>query len=119
MRFRDGQEVCNFLSGEEGRPPFNPASKYLLLLDVRMPRMDGVDVLRYIKGADDRANIPVIMLTTTDNPREIAECYALGCNSYITKPIEIDAFEETVRRLGLFIKSMKVSSPQSAISLRM
>ncbi len=112
IRFRDGKEIWDFLSGEGPGPHFTPTDSYLLLLDIRMPKMDGVDVLRRIKGSEEVRNIPVIMLTTTDNPREVAECYELGCNSYITKPINIDAFEKMVRSLGLFIKVMVVSTPK-------
>jgi len=115
LRFCDGIEICDFLSGKMHNPSFNSEQKYLLLLDVRMPKKDGIEVLRCIKKDKNVANIPVIMLTTTDNPIEIAECYDLGCNSYITKPINIHDFEETVQNLGLFIKSMKISSPSNTI----
>jgi len=113
IRFADGEEIWNFLSTESDNPKFSPENKYLILLDIRMPKMDGVDVLRRIKSTEHIANIPVIMLTTTDNPREIKECYDLGCNSYITKPIDIIEFEEVVKNLGVFIKSIQISSPEA------
>jgi CheY-like chemotaxis protein len=104
FRFRDGQELWNFLNtkGREG-------GAFLVLLDIRMPRMDGVEALRLIKADPALSRIPIIMLTTTDDPREIEECYLLGCNSYVTKPVEFDAFAETLNRLGLFIMIMRVS----------
>ena len=74
-----------------------------------MPRMDGVEALRRIKADPVLGLIPVIMLTTTDDPREIEECYTLGCNCYVTKPVEFKAFTETLTRLGLFIMIMRVT----------
>jgi CheY-like chemotaxis protein len=103
-RFRDGMELWNFLD-VEGRK----GGAYLVLLDIRMPRMDGVEALRRIKEDPALSTIPIIMLTTTDDPREIEECYQLGCNCYVTKPVEFKAFTETLKRLGLFIVIMRVS----------
>jgi len=103
-RFRDGLELWSYLDAE-GRK----GGSYLVLLDIRMPRMDGVEVLRRIKDDAGLSTIPIIMLTTTDDPREIEECYNLGCNCYVTKPVEFRAFTETLKRLGLFIMIMRVS----------
>jgi CheY-like chemotaxis protein len=110
LRFKDGRELWNFLDtkGREG-------GSFLVLLDIRMPRMDGVEALRLIKADELLSRIPVIMLTTTDDPREIDECYDLGCNCYVTKPVDFDAFTETLNRLGLFIMIMRVSEvPEDA-----
>jgi CheY-like chemotaxis protein len=79
-----------------------------------MPRMDGVEALRRIKDDPTLSMIPIIMLTTTDDPREIDECYNLGCNCYVTKPVEFKAFTETLMRLGLFIVIMRVSEVPAA-----
>ena len=103
-RFRDGQDLWSYLD-TEGRA----GGSFLILLDIRMPRMDGVEALRRIKGDEALCRIPVIMLTTTDDPREIEECYSLGCNCYVTKPVEFNVFAETLNRLGLFIMIMRVS----------
>ncbi len=116
IRFRDGQEVWDYLSGQGPGPHIDLEQNYLLLLDIRMPKMDGVDVLRNIKQTKKLHSIPVIMLTTTDSPKEVAECYELGCNSYIAKPINIDAFQKTINHLGMFIELMIVTSPQNAIN---
>ena len=80
----------------------------LLLLDINMPRLDGVEVLRRIKADPETAKIPVIMLTTTDDPREVERCYELGCSVYLTKPVEYDGFIEAINRLGLFLQVVKV-----------
>lgn len=108
-RFRDGSEAWEFLAGNGAGPHREPGHAYLLLLDIRMPRMDGVEVLRRIKATPDLHSMPVIMLTTTDDPREVAECYALGCNSYVTKPVNFESFAEVIKRLGLFISVMAVA----------
>ncbi len=73
-----------------------------------MPRLDGVEVLRRLKADPATAMIPVIMLTTTDDPREVERCYQLGCSVYITKPVEYDAFIDAINRLGLFLQVVKV-----------
>lgn len=104
VRFKDGKEAWDFLSGvgvEAGKA-------YLLLLDIRMPGMDGIEVLRRVKQDARLKSMPVIMLTTTDDPKEISVCYELGCNNYLTKPVEFEKFAEVVKRLGLFLMIMRV-----------
>ena len=73
-----------------------------------MPKMDGIEVLRRMKSDDDLKEIPIMMLTTTDDPREVEACYKLGCNIYITKPIDFNKFTEMLTRLGLFIQIIKI-----------
>lgn len=81
----------------------------LILLDINMPgSVDGVEVLRRIKADPDRRSIPIIMLTTTDDPREVERCYELGCNVYMMKPVDPAAFVDAVARLGLFISIVSV-----------
>jgi CheY-like chemotaxis protein len=102
-RLRDGQEVLEFLRGDGGS-----AQPVLLLLDIKMPVVDGVEVLRQVKADPRLATLPVIMLTTTDDPREIERCYQLGCNVYMTKPIDYHAFVDAIQRLGLFLQVVAV-----------
>jgi CheY-like chemotaxis protein len=73
-----------------------------------MPRVDGLDVLRRIKADPRTVRMPVIILTTTDDPREVARGYELGCNVYITKPVDYQAFIEAIKRLGLFLEVVQV-----------
>jgi CheY-like chemotaxis protein len=108
IRFSNGEEVWNFLKGATVVGQTRDTGKsYLLLLDINMPRMDGIEVLERMKADAEIKDIPVIMLTTTDDPREVERCYKLGCNVYITKPVEFSCFTETLRRLGLFLQVVK------------
>jgi CheY-like chemotaxis protein len=81
---------------------------YLILLDIRMPKVDGIEVLRRVKADPDLRKIPVIMLTTTDDHREVERCHQLGCSVYIQKPVDYDKFAEAIRRLGLFVTLLLV-----------
>lgn len=108
LQFRNGQEVLDFLFREGPGPHRDPCSPYVLLLDIRMPKIDGVDVLGKIKADESLKKLPVMMLTTTDDPREVERCHQLGCNIYITKPVEYDWFIESIRQLGLFLMVVQV-----------
>jgi len=115
QRFRDGREILAHLEALAERGRLAPPAPFVLLLDIRMPRLDGVGVLRRIKADPRLAVLPVVMLTTTDDPREVEACYALGCNAYLTKPVGYEAFVETLRRLGLFLEVLQVPpSPRAA-----
>lgn len=104
LRLRDGQELLDCLLKDECPGTVRPVGQVIVLLDINMPRIDGVEALRQIKANASTQRIPVIMLTTTDDPREVDRCYELGCNVYITKPVDYDGFIEAIRRLGLFLQ---------------
>jgi CheY-like chemotaxis protein len=87
-----------------------PAAGLLLLLDINMPGIDGIEVLRQLKTNPRTKKIPVVMLTTTDDPRAIDLCYELGCNVYVTKPVAPAAFVEAITRLGLFMSVASIPS---------
>ena len=108
LRFKDGQETLEFLSPNGEGTHRVPGTAYILLLDIRMPKVDGVEVLRQLKQDTKLHKLPVIMVTTTDNPSEVKRCYELGCSNYITKPIDYDKFINTIRELGLFLMTMEV-----------
>ena len=108
IHVRDGQEALDFIRAEGSHQARTIADFVLLLLDINMPRVDGVEVLRRIKSDPETAKIPVIMLTTTDDPREVERCYELGCSVYLTKPVEYEGFIEAINRLGLFLQVVKV-----------
>jgi CheY-like chemotaxis protein len=73
-----------------------------------MPKVDGVGVLKAIKAEPKLARLPVIMLTTTDDPREVDRCYQLGCSVYITKPVQYQDFVDALTRLGMFLEIIQV-----------
>ena len=75
----------------------------LILLDLNLPDMSGIDILERVKGDDRLRRAPVVVLTTTDDKVEIQRCYDLGCNVYITKPVDYEAFAGAIRQLGLFL----------------
>lgn len=108
LRFRDGEELLNFLFGRGAGPRREPDTAYLLLLDIKMPRIDGIEVLQQVKADPELCRMPVIMVTTTDDPREVARCHEIGCSNYITKPADYEKFTEAIRRLGLFLLVVKV-----------
>jgi len=73
-----------------------------------MPKIDGVEVLRNIKKDKEFRKIPIIMLTTTDDPREVEHCHKLGCSNYITKPVDYEKFVDVIKKLGLFLMIVEV-----------
>jgi CheY-like chemotaxis protein len=102
--FRDGQAVLDYFF----KQPHGSDETFLVLLDIRMPKVDGIEVLRRLKSDADLRKLPVIMLTTTDDTREVERCHALGCSVYIQKPVDYDKFAEAIRRIGLFVPLMLV-----------
>jgi CheY-like chemotaxis protein len=112
---REGTQ-CND-GGDASKPGSEAPERVLVLLDINMPgRLNGMDVLRQIKSDPTTCKIPVIMLTTTDEPHEISRCYDLGCSVYITKPIDAEAFREAIKRLGLFISIVSLAPRYAEIA---
>ncbi len=108
LRFEDGQDVLDFLLRRGGGPKRVPDTPYYLLLDIRMPKVDGIEVLCQLKAEPELRKMPVSILTTTDDPREVARCHELGCNNYIVKPVDYEKFAEAIKQLGLFISLVQV-----------
>ncbi|MBI5772384.1 MAG: response regulator [Verrucomicrobia bacterium] len=108
LRFENGQDTLDFLFQRGDGPKRKHDTSYLLLLDIRMPKVDGVEVLRQIKADAELKKIPVTMLTTTDDPREVERCHGLGCSTYIVKPVDYEKFAEAIKSLGLFISLVQV-----------
>ena len=99
---KDGAEALDYLfcSGQyAGRSPSDPPK--LVLLDIKMPKVDGIEVLRRIK-ASDLKSVPVVVMTSSNEERDVVESYRLGVNSYIVKPVQFDAFLDTVAKIGLY-----------------
>ena len=100
---RDGAEALDFLfgSGAFAGREINHTPK-VILLDLKLPKVDGMEVLKRIKADERTHSIPVVVLTSSREERDIVESYRLGVNSYITKPVDFEQFTEAVRQLGLY-----------------
>ncbi len=110
--FTDGTSALAYLFGEDGAGRRTAPAAILLLLDLNLPDMSGLDILMRVKADEHLKRVPVIVLTTTDDKHEIQRCYDLGCNVYITKPVEYESFATAIRQLGLFLAVMQV--PETA-----
>lgn len=114
LHFKDGQAIVDFLF-RYGEGPYRQDNvPYVLLLDIRMPKLDGTEVLKLLKADKELRKIPVIMITTTDDPREVEKCHTIGCSNYITKPVDYDAFVNAIRQLGLFLAVVQVPAVHGA-----
>lgn len=110
VHVQDGQELLDYLGCEGAFADRDACHPMLVLLDLNMPRLDGVETLRRLKADPRTAKIPVLILTTTDDPREIEHCYQLGCSAYITKPVEYETFSAAIRELGQFLQFVSLPS---------
>jgi len=104
LPFTNGTDALAYLFG----PEVNSGRQLLILLDLNLPDMTGIDILEKLKGEASTKRLPVVVLTTTDDTREIQRCYDLGANVYITKPVNYDGFANAIRQLGLFFAVMQV-----------
>jgi len=103
LQFKNGQEVLDFLFKKDTEGYLEDQKQYILLLDIRMPQVDGIEVLKKIKEDEELRKIPVIMLTTTSQASTIKQCYELGCSYYMIKPVNYHHFMEAVQNLGEFL----------------
>lgn len=108
VHLKDGEETLDYLFKRGEGPHLQDECSYLLLLDIRMPKVDGTEVLRQIKKNKNLRKIPVVILTTTDDPREVNRLHSLGCSNYIVKPIDYENFIKVIRQLGLFLMVIEV-----------
>lgn len=108
ISFGDGQKVLDFLFGEQNDGNSRQPLSLLVLLDLNIPGIDGYQVLKRIKHSEKTKHIPIVVLTTTDAPHEVSKCYELGCNVYITKPVDYEQFSEAIRTLGLFLSVVTI-----------
>src|SRR6266540_3488010 len=99
---RDGAEVLDYLFGTGAWTGKTPALPQVVLLDLKLPKIDGLEVLRRIRAAPRTQLLPVVILTSSNEERDRIEGYRLGANSYVRKPVEFGAFVEAVRTLGLY-----------------
>lgn len=108
MRVRDGVEALANLHGAGGRPPVRPV---VVLLDIKLPRVGGLEVLKAIRGNDTTKHLPVVILTSSDEGRDRLEAYSHFANSYVRKPVDYDQFVAASRQLGLYWTVTNVPPP--------
>jgi CheY-like chemotaxis protein len=106
--FTNGTAAMQYLLGSDGSGSDHKGQPLLVLLDLNLPDMTGTEILRRIKASRYLKNTPVVVLTTTDDSQEIKRCYELGCNIYITKPLNYESFANAIRQLGLFFSVIQV-----------
>jgi CheY-like chemotaxis protein len=106
--FTNGTEAVNYLFGGDGSGLDHKGRALLILLDLNLPDMSGIEILRRLKESQYLRCAPVVVLTTTDDSQEIKRCYELGCNVYITKPVNYESFANAIRQLGLFFSVIQV-----------
>ena len=110
--FTNGTAALRYLFGNDGSGPERKRDPLLILLDLNLPDMGGIEILQRVKENKHLKSTPVVVLTTTDDSHEIKRCYELGCNVYITKPVNYESFANAIRQLGLFFSVIKV--PETA-----
>ena len=109
LEMTDGQRALDYLTrrGQYQDPAASPRPG-LILLDIKMPKMDGFAVLEKLKADPQLRAIPVLMLTSTDDQGEVNRCYALGANTYVVKPVRYDEFQSRIKTLGLFLDIVRL-----------
>jgi CheY-like chemotaxis protein len=108
VAFTNGTDALAHLLGPDGEGSINAHRSLLILLDLNLPDMSGVDILTKVKANQHLKRSPVVVLTTTDDQTEIQRCYDLGANVYITKPVNYENFANAIRQLGLFLSVIQV-----------
>lgn len=101
VHLKDGQETIDFLftPPPEGR---DPKKEYLLLLDIRMPKVDGIEILAVVRQDESTRDMPVVMVTTSDHDEDTEKCRKLGCNAYVVKPITYSSYIDAIKKVGVF-----------------
>jgi len=107
----DGVEVMDYLRYEGKYKLREKANPAVLLLDIKMPRMDGIDVLREIRNDPALKSLPIVMLTSSREEPDLKICYELGVNAYVVKPVDFNEFMEVVKQLGIFWAVINEISP--------
>jgi DNA-binding response OmpR family regulator len=106
--FANVTDALKYLLGRDNKGAERDGAALLILLDLNLPDMSGLDILRQVKESQNLKCVPVVVLTTTDDSQEIKRCYELGCNVYITKPVNYENFAHAIRQLGLFFSVIQV-----------
>lgn len=108
IHISNGGDAIDYLFGQSKYAESDVTLPLLVLLDLNIPVLDGYQVLERMRANERTKRIPVIVLTTTDDLREIDRCYELGCNAYLTKPVDYEQFSNVIRRVGMFLSIVTV-----------
>ena len=108
IQFKNGKAILDFLFSDEQSETCSKDKSYIILLDVEIPEVDGIEVLRRIKNDKELCKIPVIIFTTADKPGYVDACHSLGCCIYISKPAEYDRFTDAVKKIGTFLSVAQI-----------
>lgn len=111
---RDGAAAVEFLLGADGASPMT-ALPQVVLLDLKLPKMDGLQVLERIRGNPATKGLPVVILTSSDEEQDIARSYDLGVNSYVRKPVEFKDFTDAIRQLGMYWLLINKAPPRKVV----
>lgn len=106
LHFKNGEDTLNFLFRNGDGSHREDGVSYVLLLDIRMPEIDGIQVMRQVKQDEELSEIPIIMVTTTEDPVEIEKCRKLGCHNYFVKPVGFEKFSHVMEQLGQYINEV-------------
>ena len=104
FRAPNGQRALEILARKDAERQLRPKERLIVLLDVNMPGVSGLQVLQFMKNTPALKRIPVVMLTTSDDPMEIEKCYELGCNFFVTKPVDYTKFVTTIKNIALILQ---------------
>lgn len=108
VTFSNGRAALDYLLGPDGSGTVSAERQLLILLDLNLPDVSGIDILKRLKGNPHLKLTPIVVLTTTDDAREVQRCYELGANVYVTKPVNYEAFSNAIVQLGLFLSVIQV-----------
>ncbi len=116
VRCKNGRDALELIQNRAAEASLD-IKNTILLLDLNMPIMDGKQVLKELKAREKTRNIPVVVLTTTDDSREVNRCYELGCNVYISKPVDYEEFSKAIVNLGMFLSVLTLPNGSNEISV--
>lgn len=118
ITIENGRKALDFIFDKDDKKRKARLDSLLILLDLNLPEVDGYKVLKELKSNESTRHIPVIILTSTKDQNEINRCYRLGCNVFITKPVDYSQFADAITKLGLFVLIVKLSNGEFDASIK-
>lgn len=112
---KDGQQALDFLRRSGPHADREPGNPILMMLDLKLPRIDGLEVLRRVKSDPSLMSIPIVMLTSSREPADLQSSYGLGANAYVVKPVDFAQYSETLKAIGSFWTTTNQPPPEQAL----